>query len=44
MPAGQTTEIKPGTVTVTGQFFVGEERDSGVVLSLYRMDVTDIEE
>lgn len=44
MPAGEPTEMKPGTVTVTGQFFVGEERDNGVVLSLYRMDVTDIEE
>ena len=39
MPEGETTRIFPGSVKVTGQLFVGEEIDDGVVLALYTMDV-----
>lgn len=39
MPSGELTDIKPGSVTVTGTIYVGEEREDGIVLSLYTMDV-----
>ena len=42
MPEGQTTEIFSGIVEVTGKLFVGEDKDEGVVLSLYTMDVESI--
>jgi len=38
LPAGVTMEIKPGVVHVTGKFYVGEEKEDGVVVMLYQMD------
>ena len=42
MPEGQTTEILPGIVEVTGTMYVGEEKEDDVVLALYTMDVDSI--
>ncbi|MBM4062833.1 MAG: hypothetical protein FJ265_17320 [Planctomycetes bacterium] len=39
LPAGQTSEILPGIVTVTGKFYVGEVKEEGTVVMLYQMDV-----
>lgn len=38
LPEGQTMEIKPGVVTVTGKFYVGEVKEEGVVVMLYQLD------
>jgi hypothetical protein len=38
LPAGTTTDIKPGVVTVTGKLYVGEEKEDGVVVMIYQMD------
>ncbi|MEO0479895.1 MAG: DUF3299 domain-containing protein [Planctomycetota bacterium] len=43
MADGSQVEIDPGVVSVTGTLDVGEEVDYGVVLSLYRMEVTQID-
>lgn len=44
MPEGKTTKILPGIVKVTGTLFVGEEKEDGVVLALYTMDVDSLGE
>ncbi|MBK8980164.1 MAG: DUF3299 domain-containing protein [Planctomycetes bacterium] len=44
MPEGQTTEILPGTVAITGTLYVGELREFGIVTSIYRLDVETIED
>lgn len=44
MAEGETTRILPGIVKVTGQMYVGEEVDDGVVLALYTMDVDSLGE
>lgn len=38
LPAGVTTDIKPGVVTVTGKLYVGEVKEDGVVVMIYQMD------
>ncbi|MBL8726338.1 MAG: hypothetical protein JNK49_20005 [Planctomycetes bacterium] len=38
LPEGQTMEIKPGIVSVTGKFYVGEVKEEGVVVMLYQID------
>ena len=40
---GVTTDIKPGIVTITGKFFVGEEKEDGVVIMLYQMDADTVQ-
>lgn len=42
MPEGQTVTIKPGTVSVTGTIYVEEEKEEGVVVSLYTMSVDSV--
>ncbi len=42
MPEGETTEILAGTVTVTGKLYVGEEKDDGVVVTLYSLDADSV--
>lgn len=42
MPEGETTEILPGTVTVTGTMFVGEQSEEGIVIGIYALDVDAI--
>lgn len=44
MPEGKTTKILPGIVKVTGTLYVGEEKEDGVVLALYTMDVDSLGE
>lgn len=43
MPEGQTTEIKPGIVTLTGKLYVGERKEDGVVWAVYLMDVEKLQ-
>jgi hypothetical protein len=38
LPEGVTMDIKPGVVTVTGTFYVGETKEDDVVIMLYQMD------
>jgi hypothetical protein len=38
LPDGETMDVKPGVVTVTGKLYVGEEKEEGVVVMLYQMD------
>ncbi|MCC6672232.1 MAG: DUF3299 domain-containing protein [Planctomycetes bacterium] len=42
MPAGQKTAIRPGTVHVTGTLDISEEKEDGVVVSLYGLEVESI--
>jgi len=42
MPEGETVEIEPGIVSVTGRFYAGETKEDGYVVSLYDMDVDSI--
>ncbi len=42
MPEGETTKLKDGRVTVTGKFYVGEEKEEGVVISLYGLEVDSV--
>jgi hypothetical protein len=42
MPEGETTEIKPGIISVTGTFYAGETKEDDYVVSLYTMDVESI--
>ena len=42
MPEGKTVQIKPGTVSVTGMIYVEEEKEEGVVVSLYTMAVDSV--
>jgi len=42
MPVGQTVKIKPGTVSVTGTIHVEEEKEEGVVVSIYTMSVDSV--
>lgn len=42
LPAGVTMDIKPGVVSVTGKFYVGEEKEDGVVVMLYQMDADTV--
>lgn len=42
IPEKQKATIEPGVVKVTGTFYVGEDKDDGVVLSLYAMDTESI--
>lgn len=43
LPDGVTMDIKPGVVTVTGKFYVGEEKEDGVVIMLYQMDADTVQ-
>ena len=38
LPAGVTMEVKASIVHATGKFYVGEEKEDGVVVMLYQMD------
>lgn len=38
LPDGVTMDIKPGVATVTGTFYVGEQKEDGVVVMVYQMD------
>ena len=42
MPEGKTVNIKPGTASVTGTIYVEEEKEEGVVVSLYTMAVDSV--
>ena len=42
LPAGTTTDIKPGIVTVTGKLFVGEVKEDGVVVMVYQLDADTV--
>jgi len=42
MPSGETTRLKDGRVTVTGKFHVSEEKEEGVVVSLYGLEVDSV--
>jgi hypothetical protein len=42
MPENQKAKVLPGVVKITGTMYVGEEKDDGVVLSLYGMDVETV--
>ena len=39
MPDGEETGMKVGVVEVTGTLYVGEEKEDGVVVTLYTMSV-----
>ncbi len=43
MDNGETTEILPGSVKITGTLWVGEEKEDGVVIGIYGLDVKKIE-
>lgn len=43
MPEGRKTEIKAGVVKVTGTLYVGEQKEDGIVLGIYFMDVDSIQ-
>lgn len=43
MPEGEKATIKPGNVAVTGTFWVGEQKEDGIVVSLYGMEVEKVE-
>jgi hypothetical protein len=43
LPDGVTTDIKPGVVSVTGKFYVGEVKEDGVVIILYQMDADTLQ-
>ena len=43
MPEGDTTEIRPGVRTITGRLYVEEEKEDGVVISLYTLEVDKVE-
>lgn len=43
LPEGQKTEVKAGVVKVTGTLYVGEQKEDGVVLGIYFMDVDSIQ-
>lgn len=42
MPEGQKTKLHPGSVEVTGTLYIQEEKEEGVVVSLYTMSVTSV--
>lgn len=42
LPAGTTSDILPGVVTVTGKLYVGEEKEDGVVVMLFQMDADSV--
>lgn len=42
MPDGQTTDVKTGVFTVTGKIYVGEQKEDGVVVAVYSLDVDSI--
>ncbi len=42
MPEGKTVKIKPGIAEVTGTLYVEEEKEDGIVISLYTMDVESV--
>ncbi|MCA8957898.1 MAG: DUF3299 domain-containing protein [Planctomycetes bacterium] len=42
MPEGKKVKIKPGTVWITGTLSVGEEKEEGVVVSLYTMSIESV--
>lgn len=42
MPEGQTVKIKAGIAEVVGTLYVEEEKEDGVVVSLYTMDVESV--
>lgn len=44
MPSGEETEIKPGSVKITGTLYVGEMIEEGIVTSIYRLDVEKVED
>jgi hypothetical protein len=42
LPDGVTMDPLPGVVTATGKFYVGEEKEDGVVVMLYQMDADTV--
>ncbi len=42
MPSGESTEIKPGSVTVTGTIYVEEVLDDDIVVSIYNLDADTV--
>ena len=42
LPDGVTMDVKTGVVTVTGKFYVGEEKEDEIVVSLYAMDADTV--
>jgi hypothetical protein len=42
MPEGETIEIEPGTVEVTGTMYVGEEKEDGFVVGIYSLDADSV--
>ena len=42
LPDGVTMDLKTGVVTVTGKFYVGEEKEDEIVVSLYAMDADTV--
>ncbi len=42
MPEGETIEIQPGTVEVTGMLYVGEEKEDGFVVGIYSLDADSV--
>jgi hypothetical protein len=42
MPEGKTTKLRDGRVMVTGTFYVSEEKEEGVVISLYGLEVDSV--
>ena len=42
LPDGVTMDVKPGVVKVTGKFYVGEEKEDGVVVMIYQMDADTV--
>jgi hypothetical protein len=43
MPEGQKVNAIAGSVLITGTILVGEEKEDGYVVSLYRVEVTKVE-
>ena len=43
LPQDVTTDVKACIVEVTGKFYVGEQKEDGVVVMLYTMDADKIE-
>jgi hypothetical protein len=42
MPEGETVKIKAGIADIIGTLYVEEEKEDGVVVSLYTMDVESV--
>jgi hypothetical protein len=42
LPDGQTMDIQAGIVHVVGKLYVGEQKEDGVVVTLYTMDADSV--